>query len=341
MYKITILFSLLVLLFSCKKTDTNPNTSSNSTVNNNTNNNNNTSKNTIDTCWLNYEKVDAACVEIDKNDVKWFAGTGGLYSFENEKWNNFQNSLRIFNRLVINPFNLEKNVFYSGARGLHCFNGKTWNYKDSSNNEALTIFSAEYDNSGNLWITHQHQDWKRSTYLFIYNNSLVEIDLSSYIGFLGSTFIKCNNNFLWIGSYNGLLKFDITQNKVIETYNQTNSSICSNQIVDMVFDNLGNLWLASADGGVSKYDGKIWENFNSVNSGLIHNLTTSIAVDKYNNIWVGTIMGLSKYNNSNWTNYTPLNSKILDSEILDIAVDKQDNKWIVTKKGVSRLSKTK
>ncbi len=336
--KTIILLLLITAIVSCKKANTSPTNNSN---NNTTTTTNNSNSNINDTCWVNYDKVDALSVEIDKNDIKWFAGTGGLYSFDNLKWDNFQNSLNFFNKLIINPFNLEKNMFFRGMGGLKSFNNKTWSYQDSTNNEKLNIFSAEYDNSGNLWIAHQHLDWKRSTYLFIYNNSLVEIDLSSYIGLLGSTFIKCNNNILWIGSYNGLLKFDITQNKVTETFNQTNSSICSNQIVDMVFDNLGNLWVASVDGGISKYDGKTWENFNSINSGLIHNMTTSIAVDKYNNIWVGTIMGLSKYNNSNWTNYTPLNSKILDYGILDIAVDKQDNKWIVTKEGVSRLSKTK
>ena len=80
--------------------------------------------------------------------------------------------------------------------------------------------------------------------------------------------MKFNNNHLWISLlYGGLAKFDISQNKVTETFNQSNSMIGSNQIVDMVFDNLGNLWVASEDGGISKYDGKIWENFNSVNSG--------------------------------------------------------------------------
>jgi ligand-binding sensor domain-containing protein len=338
--KTIISLLLIIALVSCKKANTSPtNNSANNTTNNTTNNSN---SNINDTCWVNYEKIIAKCVEVDKNDVKWFAGTGGLYSFENEKWNNFQTSLNLFNRLVINPFNLEKNMFYwGGLGGLNCFNGKTWNYQDSTNNERLNIFSAEYDNSGNLWIAHQHQDWKRSTYLFIYNNSLVEIDLSSYVGLSGSTFIKCNNNILWIGSYNGLLKFDITQNKVTETYNQTNSTICSNQIIDMAFDNNGKIWVASAQGGISNFDGKNWINFNSINSDLLNNLTTSIAVDKYNNIWIGTISGLSKYNGNTWTNYTQSNSKILDNNVLDILIDKQDQKWIVTNNGISRLSKTK
>jgi ligand-binding sensor domain-containing protein len=109
----------------------------------------------------------------------------------------------------------------------------------------------------------------------------------------------------------------------------------------MAFDNNGKIWVASAQGGISNFDGKNWINFNSINSDLLNNLTTSIAVDKYNNIWIGTISGLSKYNGNTWTNYTQSNSKILDNNVLDILIDKQDQKWIVTNNGISRLSKTK
>jgi ligand-binding sensor domain-containing protein len=335
--KILLFILLIITIIACKKADTNPTNNSTST-NNTTNNSNN---NVNDTCWLNFEKVKAACVEIDKNDVKWFAGNGGLYSFDNEKWNNFQNSLNLFNRIVINPFNLEKKMFmYPGYGGFTSFDGKIWNKQDSSNNERLNIFSAEYDNSGNLWVIHQHQDWKRSCYLFCINKNLEEIDLSSYVGIIGSTFIKSNNNILWIGGY-GLSKFDITQNKIVETYNQSNSSICSDRIIDIAFDKNGELWIASEGGGISNFDGKNWINYNSINSELINNLTTSIAVDKFNNVWVGTIAGLSKYNGSSWTNYSQINSKLLDNHVLDIVIDKQDNKWIVTEQGVSRLSKTK
>jgi hypothetical protein len=331
----TIISLLLVLaLVSCKKANTSSTDNSN---NNNTSNNtsNNSNNNVNDTCWINYENIDAVGVEIDKNDTKWLVAVGGLYSFDS-KWNYFACSNYFFDNLVINPINLEKTMFLQYSGGFTTFDGKVYKFKD----DKLAVFSADYDDLGNLWVSNNNiKTYPIKNYILKINYSTNKID-TVYEGLAGN--LKYHNNQLWIaGSYNGLIKYDISQNKVIEAFNQSNSMIGSNQIVDMVFDNLGNLWVATEEGGISKYDGKIWENFNSVNSGLIHNLTTSIAVDKYNNIWVGTIMGLSKYNNSNWTNYTPLNSKILDSEILDIAVDKQDNKWIVTKKGVSRLSKTK
>ncbi len=329
---------LVIALVSCKKANTSPNNSSNSSTTNNTTNNSKCNIN--DTCWVNYENIqNATSVEIDKNDTKWFVAVGGLYSFDS-KWNYFACSNYFFNQLVVNPINMQKKL-YGIYGGLTTFDGTTFNYQDSINHMYLSVVAAQYDDQGNLWIVNGLNSNSHNANLINVNNSTINFNLNKYTGVLVSK-MKYHNNQLWIaGSYNGLIKYDIAQNKVTETFNQSNSMIGSNQIVDMVFDNLGNLWVATEEGGISKYDGKIWENFNSVNSGLINNMTTSIAVDKFNNIWVGTAKGLSKYNNSNWTNYTPLNSKILDYGIGDIAVDKQDNKWIVTGEGVSKLSKTK
>ena len=339
----TIISLLLVIaIVSCKKANTSPTNNSNNN-NNTTTTTNNSNSNINDTCWVNYEKIIANSVEIDKNDMKWFAAFGlfsnGLYSFDN-KWNYYATTNLYSDKLKINPITLEKTTYLSSSPGgLNTFNGNGFSHKDSLNNMKLSVISAEYDDQGNLWFINISYF---KTELINANNSVNKIDLSPFITLSNAKSIKYHKNTLWIGSaLNGVVKFDITQNKVTETFNQSNSMIGSNDIVDIVFDNLDNLWVATNNGGISKYNGKTWENFNSVNSGLIHNMTTSIAVDKYNNIWVGTLMGLSKYNNSNWINYTTSNSKILDNEILDVAVDKQDNKWIVTKEGVSKLSKTK
>ena len=335
----TIISLLLVIaLVSCKKANTSPTNNSNNNATNNTTNNSNSNVN--DTCWVNYENIqNATSVEIDKNDTKWFV-TEGLYSFDS-KWSFYSSTNAFFNKLKINPINSEKTLFFNmiGGSFLTTFNG-TFNVQDSINQAPSRVFALEFDDKGNMWVINGVGEFNNTTAKLInLNNSNVSYN------FYSSTFaneMKFNNNYLWISLwYSGLAKFDISENKITETFNQSNSMIGSNQIVDMVFDNLGNLWVASEDGGISKYDGKIWENFNSVNSGLLANKTTSIAVDKFNNIWVGTGKGLSKYNNSIWTNYTTSNSKILDNGVFDIAVDKQDNKWIVTKEGVSKLSKTK
>ena len=315
---------LITALLSCKKTTTTPTTNST----------NNSNSNINDTCWVNYENIqNVTIVEIDNSDTKWFYNISELYSFDN-KWNYFTSSKYFHDKLIINPINNEKKMYsqYPGALyswGITTFDGINFKNDNLSN---LPIHSAVYDGLGNLYFTSYNL-------LLKINYSTNKID-TVYEGISGKI-KKYYNNTLWISNFkDGLLKYDISKKKITETFNQSNSMISGEFIGDIVFDNLGNMWVAT-DGGLSKYDGKAWVNFNSVNSGLVDNGITSIAVDKFNNIWVGTGKGLSKYNNSNWTNYTPLNSKILDYGILDIAVDKQDNKWIVTEEGVSKLSKTK
>ena len=69
--------------------------------------------------------------------------------------------------------------------------------------------------------------------------------------------------------------------------------LAHDNIRHIVQDKNGNLWFGSADGGVSKYNGKTFTTFNETH-GLSNDRITSMLVDKTGNLWIGTARGLNK-----------------------------------------------
>lgn len=103
--------------------------------------------------------------------------------------------------------------------------------------------------------------------------------------------------FLWIGTLDGLHRFDGYEYKTFRVDDGENS-ISSNLIIAIDEDNLGNIWIATYDKGLSKFNPKN-ETFTSyrnteANPGLFDsNDITFMMVDTNNVIWTGNWFGTS------------------------------------------------
>ncbi|MFN6039115.1 MAG: two-component regulator propeller domain-containing protein [Bacteroidota bacterium] len=97
-------------------------------------------------------------------------------------------------------------------------------------------------------------------------------------------------------------------------------------------DNLGNLWLGTGGGGVSKFDGKTFTHF-SEQEGLTNNFITCILQDKTGNLWFGTESGgVSRYNGRTFANFTEKEG-LSNNFVTCILQDKMGNIWLGTKGG--------
>ncbi|WP_027395908.1 hybrid sensor histidine kinase/response regulator transcription factor [Aquimarina latercula] len=108
---------------------------------------------------------------------------------------------------------------------------------------------------------------------------------------------KGNNNFLWIGTKNGLNRYDGYQVKV---YNKQNSDLSANDISDILLDSKGRLWIATIGGGLNLYNSStdsftIYTNSIIDEDSLPSNQVNIIFEDTKNNIWIGTENGLSHF----------------------------------------------
>jgi ligand-binding sensor domain-containing protein len=102
-----------------------------------------------------------------------------------------------------------------------------------------------------------------------------------------------DNSFLWLGSQDGLLRFDGYELKIYKSNLRDRNSLADNNIRALAKDKQGNLWIATQGGGLDQFDQKK-EHFthyandpNNPNS-ISGNAVWSVFVDKENRVWAGT-----------------------------------------------------
>lgn len=148
---------------------------------------------------------------------------------------------------------------------------------------------------------------------------------------------KEKNGFVWIGTNNGLNKFD---GKEVKVYNKQNSALTSDDISDVLIDKNNQIWIATSGGGLYFYDvsldkfRKFIHQPNLTNSILSNNLGV-LFEDLNGQIWVGTDRGLSCFDAKKYfqnatelvvTNYPSSKS----GKITCIYQDKNNQMWLGT-----------
>jgi signal transduction histidine kinase/CheY-like chemotaxis protein/ligand-binding sensor domain-containing protein len=167
-----------------------------------------------------------------------------------------------------------------------------------------------------------------------------------------SSVLQDQKGFIWIGTRDGLNKYDGYTFTVYRSDHEDTTSISGNFIWCMKEDKEGNLWIATADGGLNKYDWKEDRFIRYVNNpgdphSLSHNRVQSILVDKNENVWVGTQGGLDLFDKktNRFIHYrhdrTNPNS-LADNDISQLLEDSAGILWIGTlKKGLDRFDRQK
>jgi hypothetical protein len=145
-------------------------------------------------------------------------------------------------------------------------------------------------------------------------------------------------NIKWIGTTQGLIKFDDSEWHV---FNTSNSNLPINDIRHIAIEEPGIIWMASYrtdfNPGLVRFDGSNWEVINLANFGL-SNAISCLEVDNNGTKWFGTVSfdngpqheGLVSFNDNEITVFDTLNSEIPSNNVHCIEVDKYNNKWIGT-----------
>lgn len=118
------------------------------------------------------------------------------------------------------------------------------------------------------------------------------------------------------------------------TYFNTDNGLPLDAILCSIQDKNGNIWIGTAGGGLSVYDGKSFTNFTTV-QGLADNAVMSILKDKGGNLWLGTGNGVSLYDGKSFANFSTAQG-LADNAVMSILEDKDGNIWLGTGNGVSR-----
>lgn len=147
-------------------------------------------------------------------------------------------------------------------------------------------------------------------FMFFVFVSIYNAQNTEWLTYDSMSYIRClaiENDFIWIGSTEGLLKFNkITGEKTF--YNIFNSGLPVDYVSAIAIDNEGNKWIGT-DRGLVKFDGSNWIIYNQSNSELPSNSVQSIAIDNEGNKWLADYGGgVVKFDGVNWTVYNTSNS---------------------------------
>ena len=154
--------------------------------------------------------------------------------------------------------------------------------------------------------------------------------------------IQDKNNVMWIGTVDGLNKYNGYDVEVYKYDENNKNSIASSQIVDIVEGVNDDIWVAT-DAGISKINNRDYSIKNYTNlidkSHLKNSSTTNILVTKDKKVIVSTTEGISIYNEKKDRFEKLLNTNFSDNHIYSMTQDNEENIWISTKSGVDKLTK--
>jgi signal transduction histidine kinase/CheY-like chemotaxis protein/ligand-binding sensor domain-containing protein len=152
--------------------------------------------------------------------------------------------------------------------------------------------------------------------------------------------IQDSRGFMWIGSRNGLNRYDGTKFITYRYDSRNESSLSNNMITDLVEDGDGNIWVGTQS-GLNKYDRKTGlfsrflnnkHNINSLSSNIINRIT----VDTGGSLWIATQTGgldrfdIKKKRFIHHLHSSSDSGSIGDNNVRTIFKDSHNNLWIGT-----------
>jgi diguanylate cyclase (GGDEF)-like protein len=147
--------------------------------------------------------------------------------------------------------------------------------------------------------------------------------------------VQTRDGYLWMGTNEGLIRFDGIKFKVFDRSNTP--EITKSSIFALLEDSSGFLWIGTNGGGVLRYKDDVFTRFSTQN-GLSNDFAYAIHEDNQGRIWVGTNNGLNVYNKGHWKVYTSEDG-LSNNFIWSLCDDSKGNMWIGTNGGgLNKLS---
>ncbi|MCU4174476.1 two-component regulator propeller domain-containing protein [Carboxylicivirga sp. N1Y90] len=151
---------------------------------------------------------------------------------------------------------------------------------------------------------------------------------------------KSSNGFMWIGTTNGLNKYDGYEFKLLKNKANSQSKI-DKEIINCLFeDSKENLWIGTMGSGLSRYNERSntfihFSEDSLQDKGINSNHIFDIVEDKDGTLWIGGGSGLNHYNPENNTfkhyNYQETEPDgISGDNVFSLALNNDDELWIGT-----------
>ncbi|WP_457289715.1 two-component regulator propeller domain-containing protein [Pedobacter sp. UYP24] len=156
--------------------------------------------------------------------------------------------------------------------------------------------------------------------------------------------LQDSRGFIWIGTRDGLNRFDGTNFKIFRHKHKDNSTLSNDFVTDLAEDHLGNIWIGTNEGGLNKYDRKqnrfySYEHDEAKKNSIAATRINTIAVADDQTIWLGTTNGLDHFDPKTGTaihyQTSAADPKSINSNaVTALLVDSQHRLWAGTQYGL-------
>ena len=144
---------------------------------------------------------------------------------------------------------------------------------------------------------------------------------------------QTRDGFLWVGTREGLARFDGISFASFDAKNTP--AILNSSITALCASRTGTLWIGTDGGGlVSLKEGR-FSRFAATN-GLAGDTIRAIYETGNGTLWIGTTTGLSRYRDGKFTNYSGKDG-LVSNLVRAIYEDRDRNLWLATGAGLNRL----
>jgi DNA-binding NtrC family response regulator/ligand-binding sensor domain-containing protein len=152
--------------------------------------------------------------------------------------------------------------------------------------------------------------------------------------------IQDSKGFIWIGTQEGLNRYDGYNFKIYKYDANDETSISENSILAIFESKSNDIWIGTNGGGLNKFD-RVREKFTRYRfnpndpTSLSQDYVSVIYEDRLGNLWIGTYFGLNKFDSKTekFTRYYIFPEIINHNSILSIFEDKRGQLWVGTEGG--------
>lgn len=178
------------------------------------------------------------------------------------------------------------------------------------------------DRNGNLWFS----SWNRGG-VWKYDGK----DFKNYIP--SARYYETNQDKTVISNIQNILNNSLTND-----LRSAQDYINDDMIFSMTEDHLGNIWFATRDHGICRYDGKTFKSIGK-NEGFNARGATAMLQDEKNHFWITTFdSGVWYYDGKNFKNFNT-NDGLVNNAVMNVLKDKDGSLWLGTKYlGLSRYN---
>lgn len=200
-----------------------------------------------------------------------------------------------------------------------------------------TVYAINEDKNGNLWFGTDQGVYKYDGNTF---KNYSQKDGLNHIDITRKGILVDKSGAIWVGTHGGVYRYDPVADSEGRKGFSLFKELGTVNIAGIMEDRNGNIWFASSNKGVFRYDGKTITNL-AEKEGLGENYAGGIAEDKDGNMWFTMKNGICKYDpkqavGQRFTEYTSKDG-LGGTEFWGIIIEQSGIIWITARGSTTRF----